>query len=93
MEVTVLETTAAATETVQRLCRTILRIKARIVRAAPGLRTGAEHTALSLGPRAGGREPDTLIGPEQTALFDALLQSQLAYQQRGKADPSWLKTR
>ena len=93
MEVTVLETTAAAAETVQRLCRTILRIKARIVRAAGGLRTGAGQTVLSLSSRNQERPPAVIRAKEKTALFDALLRSQLAYQQRGKTDPSWLKTR
>ena len=41
MEVTVLETTAAAAETAERLCRTILRIKAKIVHTAPDMHTGA----------------------------------------------------
>jgi len=103
MEVTVLETTAAAAETLHRLGRTILRIKARIVRIDPGLVTGAERTVLSLGKIAEGkftdassnrkRQPYIINTKEKTALFDTLLQSQLAYQKQSKTDPAWLKSR
>jgi len=92
MEVTVLETTAVAAETMERLCRTILRIKARIVRVDPGLRTGTEQTVLSLS--AGNqRQPYIIKTKEKTALFDTLLQSQLAYQKQSKTDPAWIKSR
>jgi hypothetical protein len=93
MEVTVLETTAAAAETVERLARTILRIKARIVRIDPNLRTGAEETVLSLAPFNRERSPCIINTKEKTMLFDILLQSQLMYQKQKKNDPSWLKTR
>jgi hypothetical protein len=93
LEVTVLETTAAAAETVERLARSILRIKARIVRVTPGLRTGAEQTVLSLKPFGQEGTPFIINTGEKTALFDALLQSQLAYQRQGKNDPSWIKNR
>jgi len=92
-EVTVLETVAAASETVERLCRTILRIKARIVHVDPGLVTGAERTVLSLKPIKR-EQPAYIINlKEKTILFDALLQSQLAYQKQSKTDPAWLKSR
>ena len=93
MEVTVLETTAAAAETVERLCRTILRIKSRIVRVDPALRTGAEQTVLSLRPFNQKRPPCLITTKEKTMLFDTLLQSQLAYQKQSKTDPAWLKNR
>jgi len=93
MEVTVLETTATAAETVERLCRTILRIKARIVRVDPGLRTGAEQTVLSLKPFNCEKTPYIINSKEKTALFDVLLQSQLEYQKQSKTDPAWLKSR
>jgi len=93
MEVTVLETTAAAAETLERLCRTILRIKARIARVDPALRTGAEHTVLSLKSFNCDRPPYIISTKEKTALFDVLLQSQLAYQKQSKTDPAWLKGR
>ena len=92
LEVTVKETSAASVETVGRLCRTILRIKARIVRVDPGLKTGAEQTVLSLG--AVNKESQFIINTrEKTLLFDTLLQSQLAYQKQSKTDPAWLKSR
>ena len=93
MEVTVLETTAAAAETAERLCRTILRIKARIVRAAPNLRTGAAQTVLSLKPFNSDCPPYIINTAEKTMLFDTLLESQLAYQKQSKTDPAWLKNR
>jgi hypothetical protein len=93
MEVTVLETTAEAAETVERLARSILRIKARVVRTGPGLRTGAEQTVLAVTSSVPEREPFIINTKEKTALFDTLLQSQLAYQRLGKNDPSWIKNR
>jgi hypothetical protein len=93
MELTVLETTAAAADTIERLGRTILRIKARIVRVDPGLRTGAEHTVLSLKPFNQEKPAYIIDTKEKTALFDALLQSQLVYQKQSKNDPAWLKSR
>ena len=92
MEVTVLQTTASSADTLERLGRTILRIKARIVHVDPDLVTGADHTVLSLKPF--GKDQSYLISTkEKTALFDALLQSQLAYQKQSKTDPAWLKSR
>lgn len=93
LEATLLETTALAAETAQRLCRTVLRIKAKIVRCAPDLVTGAEKTVLSLAPYRGGAEPFRIEGPEKTALLDSLLQAQQAYQGQNKADPAWRKGR
>jgi hypothetical protein len=93
MEVTVLETTAAAAETVERLCRTILRIKARIVRVDPGLRAGAEQTVLSLKRKSSQKPPYIINTKEKTMLFDTLLEAQRAYQRQAKTDPAWLKSR
>jgi hypothetical protein len=90
IEVTVLETTATAAETVQCLARTILRIKARIVRIAPGLTVGAEQTVLSLGST---ERPHIIKSREKTELFDTLLKSQLEYQRQSKTDPAWIKGR
>jgi len=92
-EVIVMETSAASPETVERLCRTILRIKARIVHVDPGLVTGAERTILSLKPLKREQPPYIINMTEKTMLFDALLQSQLAYQKQAKTDPAWLKSR
>ncbi|MCL2128474.1 MAG: hypothetical protein FWH38_09485, partial [Treponema sp.] len=64
-----------------------------IVRVDPGLRTGAERTVLSLKP-FNGEKPRCIINTEEkTALFDTLLQSQLAYQKQAKTDPAWIKGR
>lgn len=89
-EVTVKATTLAARETAARLARTILRIKARIVRLDPALRTGAPETVLEVRPPEGGA-PLTLAGPRLTRCFDDLARAQLAYQQKAKADPAWNK--
>jgi hypothetical protein len=90
IEVTVLETTASAVETIERLARTILGIKARIVRVSPCLVTGAGQTVLSL---ALAERQHIIKSKEKTALFDTLLQSQLEYQRQSKNDPSWIKNR
>ncbi|MCL2129192.1 MAG: acyl carrier protein [Treponema sp.] len=91
MEVTVLETTASSGETLEKLARTILRIKARIVRTSPELKTNAEKTVLSLGPNTG--QHFLINTKEKTKLFDTLLDSQLAYQRESKTDPAWIKGR
>lgn len=93
MEVTILRSTAASAETVEKLCRTILRIKARIVRTAEDLVSGADNTVLSLAHFGKNKKPFIIDTKEKTALFDALLQSQLAYQKESKNDPAWLKSR
>ena len=88
-----LETTASASETLERLARTILRIKARIVHVDPALKTGAEKTVLSLKAYGKERLPFIIDSKEKTVLFDALLESQIAYQRESKADPAWIKGR
>ncbi len=91
-EVIIEKATAESPETAQRLARSILRIKARVVRCAPHMETGAPHTVLCL--RRCGEETGNIIeGPEKTALFDSLMDAQLAYQAGAKTDPAWLKTR
>lgn len=93
MEVTVLETAAVSAETVERLSRTVLRIKARIVRPSGELKTGAAATVLSLAPFQGEGRPFVIRGPEKTGLFDCLLEAQRNYQRRTKTDPAWVKSR
>ena len=89
-EVTVLASTAADPETVRRTARTILRGKAKIVRVSPDVHCRADATELLV------TAPDTgaelrLQGPEKTALFDALLAAQMAYQREARTDPVWNK--
>jgi len=92
LETTILRSTASSRDTVERLARTILRIKARIVRVSPNLELGVAHTAVSLAPYGVAR--GTLLeGPEKTRMLDSLMQSQLDYQSRHKTDPTWVKGR
>ncbi len=95
-EVVVLETPLADRETVERAARTILRIKARVVKVHPALALGAARTVLWLKPAPLGLEaaPEVVIaGPEKTACFDALVQAQLDYQRHPAGDPAWTKRR
>lgn len=93
-EVIVRATTLTSTVTLGRVVRSILRIKGRIVKIAPGVITGAEHTVLELKPDyvTAGDQPGVLIeGPQKTQFFDDMVQAQLDYQQKAKADPTWTK--
>lgn len=97
-EVIVKDTPLTSAVTVERAARTILRIKGRVVKVAPDIKTSAEVTMLELVP--GIRMPDmeeerpiVLWGPEKTRLFDILVQAQLDFQQTGKSDPVWTKRR
>ncbi|CAH2603686.1 ACP-SH:acetate ligase [Rhodovastum atsumiense] len=97
-EVVVTHTTATAAATVERAARSILRIKGRVVKVAPGLVTGAAATRLELVPGTPGAppraEPPIVIeGPVATRLFDALLRAQMAFQSHAKTDPAWTKRR
>lgn len=91
LEVKILATTAAAYETVERLARGILRIKARIVRVANDVQLNAPETILAL--HAPGESEYSAVIQGKTGIFDALLTAQQEYQQKAKTDPAWIKRR
>ena len=93
-EVIVKATTLTSTVTLGRVARSILRIKGRVVKISPDVKTSAEHTVLELRPdyiSAGIQEGIIIEGPEKTKFFDDMVQAQLDYQQKAKADPTWTK--
>lgn len=93
-EVVIKETTLSSSVTAQRVARTILRIKGRIVKVSPDLVIGAKKTVLELVPDTEckcSEEKFQILGPEKTRLFDDLVQAQIEYQQNSKADPVWMK--
>lgn len=98
-DVIVTETTASTAETLERAARTILRIKSRIVRVSPELKTGQAQTKLILRPALVGGEKDVqvedfeIVGPEKTQMFEALYQAQVELQTSEKKDPAWIKRR
>ncbi len=80
--------------TLERTARSILRIKGRIVKVAPDVQLGADHTILELRPDAVTSDEKTSIiieGPQKTMCFEDMVQAQLEYQQRKKSDPTWIK--
>jgi len=89
-EMVVMATTAHHREIVERTARTILRIKGRICRVSPQLRTEADATHIRLVVNDACID---IIGPQATAQFDALLQAQRDLQQHAKSDPAWSKQR
>jgi hypothetical protein len=93
LETTILETTAQGEDTVRRLAKTVLRIKARIVRVSPDVVLGAKKTVVSV--HEYGQTPAGVVieGPEKTRMIDSLLQAQIDYQAFQKNDPAWIKTR
>lgn len=90
-EVWVQRVTAGSLDTARRLVKTILRIKAKIVRLAPDVELGAECTQLVIENGEGNQM--TLDGPVKTRLFDRLLNAQKEYQAMEKTDPAWSKMR
>ena len=89
---TITASTASSRDTAERLARTVLRIKARIVRVSPDVKLGAAHTAVSVAPY--GEPGGTHIeGPALTNMLDSLLCAQLDYQSGRKSDPAWIKGR
>ena len=95
-EVYVRETTLAYPGTANRVARSILRLKSRVVKVAPDVQVSAPHTVLELRPAFGaskGKEPLLIQGPEKTIMFDDLVRAQLEYQQSSKTDPTWRKER
>lgn len=93
-EVIVRATSLTAEDTVERVARSILRMKSKVVRVGERLITGSERTVLELVTRTESgmvKRSITVEGPEQTKLFDDLVRAQLDYQQTGKSDPVWRK--
>lgn len=94
LEVIVKATTLTSVVTLSRVARSILRIKGRIVKISPDVKTGALNTILELKPdyiTAGEQEGRLVTGPGKTKFFDDLVQAQLDYQQKAKVDPTWIK--
>ena len=89
-EVHILASTAEDLETVSRAARTILRIKAKILRVDEHCQCKAERTHLRVTIPGGGPSLE-IIGPEKTRLFDDLLEAQRTYQRKQKTDPVWNK--
>ena len=96
-EVIVKATTLSSSVSIDRVARSILRIKGRIVKVGADVVTSAPHTILEL--RSGienghGIKQKIIVeGPEKTMLFDDMVKAQLDYQQMSKADPVWIKRR
>lgn len=93
-EVIVKATTLTSKVTLERAARSILRIKGRIVKISPDVVTSADHTILELRPdyvTSGEQKGFIIEGPVKTKFFDDLIQAQLDYQQKAKADPTWTK--
>ncbi len=89
-ETIIMETTALNAETVDRLTRTILRIKGKIVRVSPELKVGSDKNVLCL--KHYGSDKSYLIEQDKgTKLFDSLLDAQFDYQSQKKNDPTWVK--
>lgn len=86
------ETRAESPVTVRSAARSVLRIKARIVRVSPEIRCSSAVTKVRL------RQPGTegelvLYGPEKTRLLDDLIEAQKTYQRESRVNPVWNKQR
>ena len=91
-EVTILSTTLADPGTAARVARSILRIKAKIVRISPQLQCGQPETVLEVG-LPGQNDHLCLRGSVVTKAFDDLAEAQKQYQRQAKNDPVWSKKR
>jgi hypothetical protein len=81
---------------IDKTARSILRTKSRVVKVHPQIRCNAESTELQLVSSMAFAEHDakpaaTISGPKKTALFDCLVEAQIAFQRAGKTDPTWIK--
>lgn len=93
-EVVVKESVLGNQETLERAARTILRIKARVVKIHPEVKLNSERTVLWLKPSLAPLEDGEKIivyGPEATKCFDTLVQAQIEYQENSVKDPAWIK--
>jgi hypothetical protein len=95
-EVMVMATTLLSQGALEKVSRTILRLKSRIVKLAPEVAYGAPATRLRLVPSgfresAERKEPIEIEGPEKTLFFDLMVQAQKEYQENSKTDPAWNK--
>lgn len=97
-ETVITHTTASATDTLERAARSILRIKGRVVKVAPHVRTDAPATRIELVPGLPGTEGAwsdgiPLEGPAATRLLETLIAAQSDFQSSVKRDPTWIKRR
>jgi len=98
-EVYVRETTLSAHQTIERACRSILRIKSKVAKAPEDVVLNSDRTVLELKPSIipkgyeENNEPIIIEGPVKTKMFDLLVQAQLDYQTLSVKDPCWVKGR
>lgn len=90
-QVIIKQATVHGIDTLYRLAKTILRIKARIIRIDPDVILGADSTHLLVSSPEG--KTRLLKDPATTRLFDCLLQAQIEYQSANKHDSTWSKER
>lgn len=93
-EVIVRKTTLKSIVTLDRVARSILRIKGRIIKKSPYIVTESPNTVLELRPdyiNAGVQEGIIIKGPQKTIFFDDMVKAQIDYQRKAKADPTWTK--
>jgi len=96
-EMYVRETTVSAKQTIERACRSIMRIKSKVAKVPDDVVVDADRTVIELLPaiipKDYDEEPIYVEGPEKTKLFDLLVQAQLDYQTLSVKDPCWTKNR
>ena len=93
-EVVVKAAATGSREALERTARTILRIKARVVKIHPEVELGADKTVLWLKSSLDSIDAPAaavIAGPEKTRCFDVLLRAQLNYQEHPPKDPAWIK--
>ena len=97
-EMLITQTTVGSRETLERAARTILRIKSRVVKISPDLKTSCAATELRLIPGSddlAAIDPALLhiTGPVATQALDDLVRAQTEVQATSKTDPAWNKKR
>lgn len=98
-EIYVRETTLNAKQTIERACRSILRIKSKVAKVPEDVILNSDRTVLELKPSIIPKdyeinnEPILIEGPIKTKMFDLLVQAQLDYQTLSVKDPCWVKDR
>jgi hypothetical protein len=98
-EIYVRETTLNAKQTIERACRSILRIKSKVAKVPDDVVLNSDRTVLELKPSIipkgyeENNDPIIIEGPIKTKMFDLLVQAQLDYQTMSVKDPCWVKDR
>lgn len=92
-ETVIIASKAMDLTTVERMAKSILRLKSKVVYVSRHIELGAPDTIVGLCSSHDRSHQIMICGPEATGYLDQMLEAQIRYQREKKNDPSWLKAR